>query len=203
MNIALTEYKFDVTIHLAETLLVVFMAMFYGAGIPVLIPIGFVVIFSRYITGKILMLRFSSRIEGLTEDFNELANGLLPFAPLLSGLLGIWMLTANEIVYPNGMTVSLPLPTTNNSNLSYLLGRVYYVSFTFVLCWLIFLYIFLYNTLVRFLQWLFGLCFCTKSWTNSEDEPTRSFSDASFFLNVLCSYDIHQNDRYRNAIQNI
>lgn len=58
------------TIHLAETLLVVFMAMFYGAGIPVLIPIAFVVILSRYITGKILMLRFSSRIEGLTEDFN-------------------------------------------------------------------------------------------------------------------------------------
>lgn len=51
-------------------------------------------------------------------------------------------------------------------------------------------------------MWLVSLCWCSKKqkYEVNQEEDTRKFSDASLFLNILCSYDIHQNDKYRNAV---
>jgi hypothetical protein len=45
--------------------LVIFMVAIFMAGVPVLVPLGFVSIFSRYTVNRILLQGSSSKIEGL------------------------------------------------------------------------------------------------------------------------------------------
>jgi len=40
--------------------------MFYSSGIPVLVPLGFLSLFSKYIANRSLMQNVSSRVDGLS-----------------------------------------------------------------------------------------------------------------------------------------
>jgi hypothetical protein len=106
----MTDYKFDVIVYLAEEYLIVFLGLIYCGGIPILLPICLFSLASRYITSKFLILRYSSRIEGIKENLNEISYNLLPLASVASCLIGLWMLTQNSLIYPNIINVSLPVP---------------------------------------------------------------------------------------------
>lgn len=65
MNEEITSYKLDVYKEAANCYLVLTMCCLFCAGIPALIPLGFINILSRYITNRSLLQNDSSRIEGL------------------------------------------------------------------------------------------------------------------------------------------
>jgi hypothetical protein len=62
-------------------------------------------------------------------------------------------------------------------------------------------YYFLYNTLIRFFKWLGSLCYESKETVRVVER--RSFSEASKTMNVLHSYNIHSNPKYKNVVLNL
>lgn len=65
MNEKITSYQIDVVLETSNVFLVTFMCIIYSAGIPIIFPLGFAVIISRYITNKHMIIHHSKRVEGL------------------------------------------------------------------------------------------------------------------------------------------
>ena len=65
MNQKITSYKLNVYKETAYMYLVVFMCSLFWCGVPVLVPLGFLSIFSRYVVTRILIQQNSARIEGV------------------------------------------------------------------------------------------------------------------------------------------
>lgn len=80
--------------------------------------------------------------------------------------------------------------------------RVFYISYTLVLVVIILLYMVFYNTVVRFFSWLGSLCYETKD-TGKAVQKIIPFSQATKTMNVLHSYNIHSNSKYKNMILNL
>jgi hypothetical protein len=87
------------------------LCLFLCGGVPVLIPLGFINLFSRYIANRSLLQNNSSKIEGLSESFSSIPLLFLPIALVVCPLVSEWMLTANSSIYPNGISVSLSIFT--------------------------------------------------------------------------------------------
>lgn len=128
---------------------------------------------------------------------------ILPFSVVFGCFVGIWMLTASLYIYPDKLKAEIP-GTNQLHGSSPFFSRIFYISFTFVVGALVVLYIFFYNTVVRFCSWIFSCC-CEKSEnkvTPIKRAPVR-FSDAVKTMNVSYSYNIHSNEKYKNAILNL
>jgi hypothetical protein len=65
MNQEITSFKLDVYKEAASFYLVIVMVSLFHSGIPVLLPLGFLNVFSRYIVNRSLLQNNSTRIEGL------------------------------------------------------------------------------------------------------------------------------------------
>jgi hypothetical protein len=65
MNQQITSYKLDVYKEASNLYLIIIMTCLFFAGIPALLPLGMINIFSRYVTNRSLLQSNSSRIEGL------------------------------------------------------------------------------------------------------------------------------------------
>jgi hypothetical protein len=107
--------------------LVIVMVMLFSAGIPALLPLGFIDIFSRYVTNRILLQSNSSKIEGLGEEFMSLSVHILPIMLVISPLIGEWMLVANSSIYPNVLPMSFPYYTGLLWELDYELYLPFYI----------------------------------------------------------------------------
>jgi hypothetical protein len=94
--------------------MILFMSIFLSPGIPVLIPLAFLNLLSRYVTNRSLIQQDSTRVDGLGIIFNELAHTLLPILLILSSLNGCWMLTANSQIYPNILPFNVKIWDVNN-----------------------------------------------------------------------------------------
>lgn len=60
---------------------------------------------------------------------------------------------------------------------------------------------FFYNTLVRCLWWVSSLCYDRKEVVRAQH--TRPFVEYSKGMNIICSYNIRNNDEMRNVILNL
>ena len=103
MNLKMTDYKLDIGKEASNLYLIVFMALLFMAGLPALLPLALVNIWSRYLTNRSLLQSYSSKVEGLGEYFNSFALILFPVTLILCPLLGEWMLASNTAIYPNGL----------------------------------------------------------------------------------------------------
>lgn len=56
------SWKLNAADEFANFNLIIFMTMFYSSGIPVLIPLGFLNLASKYITNRSLLQTLSSKI---------------------------------------------------------------------------------------------------------------------------------------------
>ncbi len=81
--------------------MVIFMAVLLNGGLPVLMPLAFLNLVSRYITNRSLLQVNSTRVEGLGLSFNEIPHNLLTILLAMSGVNAAWMLTANSHIYPD------------------------------------------------------------------------------------------------------
>lgn len=62
MNTKITSFKYNLYVEFAYFNLIIFMGVFLSGGIPVLIPLAFVSLFSRYITSRSVIQTLSSKI---------------------------------------------------------------------------------------------------------------------------------------------
>jgi|JI10StandDraft_1071094.scaffolds.fasta_scaffold68729_3 hypothetical protein len=109
MNEKIISWKINASDEYATFNLITFLSMFYSAGVPVLVPLAFVNLFSKYISNRSLMQSVSSRVDGLSEQFNSPPFSLIPVLLLFSNLIGDWMLTANTYIGAfNYMTLAIP-----------------------------------------------------------------------------------------------
>lgn len=65
MNREITEYSLDVFKETSDLFLVVITVILFSTGVPVLLPLGLINIFSRYVTTRSLLQNNSVRIDGL------------------------------------------------------------------------------------------------------------------------------------------
>jgi uncharacterized membrane protein len=65
MNESITSYKLDVYKEMSNLYLIIILVSIFYAGIPVLLPLGFINIFSRYVVNRSLLQNNSSHIDGL------------------------------------------------------------------------------------------------------------------------------------------
>lgn len=75
------------------------MVLIFFTGVPIMLPLGFFDILSRYLINRNLIQKNSMRIEGLGENFIQLTVGILTFSIIVFSLIGEWMLMANSKVY--------------------------------------------------------------------------------------------------------
>lgn len=94
MNKDITSYSLSVYKEYSNFILIVFLALFLYYGIPVLIPLAWINVLSRYITNRSLLQSNSRRIDGLGVVFNELPHHMLPFLLVVGALNGCWMITS-------------------------------------------------------------------------------------------------------------
>lgn len=66
MNEKIISWKLNASDEYAYFNLVIFLALFYSGGIPVLVPLGFVSLFSKYVSNRTLLQSLSTRIDGLS-----------------------------------------------------------------------------------------------------------------------------------------
>lgn len=132
------------------------MSIFYSTGIPILVPLAFVDLCSKYISNRSLLQNESSRIEGLSEGFNSLPLTLMPILVCLSCVVGAWMLTANEILkYFNVFYIQI-------EGLWWILDRQFMYPFYIIMAVAILLYFLFRNIVIRFINWLSESCYDRK-----------------------------------------
>ncbi len=95
MNTKITAFKYNLYVEFAYFNLIIFMGVFLSGGIPSLVPIAFLALFSRYITSRSIIQTVSSKIEGLGVDFMAYPMTFLPILIVFGSIFSCWMLTAN------------------------------------------------------------------------------------------------------------
>jgi hypothetical protein len=108
MNEEITEFKVDIFDEASNFYMTVIMCCMFCAGIPVLVPLCFVNLLSRYVTNRSLLQYNSSRIDGLGEEFASFSLAIFPFIVIVCPLIGEWMLVSNSDIYPNNLAMTFP-----------------------------------------------------------------------------------------------
>lgn len=175
--------------------MVIFMTFFLNSGIPILLPLAWANLASRYITNRLLIQYFSTRVDGLGVAFNELPHTLLPVLIIAGCVNGCWMLTANSTIYPDAMQFSISLGDINSW---IVMQRQLYLPFFIIIALIIAGEYFFYHFIIRFCA-----CICSKcSQQKMVPLPSysKTFSEHKKRMNVLTSYNIKSNDKMRNAV---
>lgn len=94
----------DIYKEAANLYLILVMILIFFVGVPILLPIGFVNILSRYITNRSLLQKNSVRIDGLGQDFSQLSVTILTISLIIFPLIGEWMLMGNSKVASSATT---------------------------------------------------------------------------------------------------
>jgi hypothetical protein len=108
MNAEMTSYRLDVFQEAANFYMVMAMCGLFCAGVPVLVPLAYINLLSRYITNRSLLQANSARINGLGEEFASFTRAILPLMLVVCPLVGEWMLVANSDIYPSALAMSFP-----------------------------------------------------------------------------------------------
>ena len=177
--------------------LVIFMCSLFWCGVPALVPLGFLSIFSRYVVTRILIQSNSSRIEGVSEEFMSFSLTLLPICLIVSPIIGEWMLVANSQIYPDKLNMTLPILNGIFDELD----KELYLPFYLIIALIVFVEFFFYNTFIRFISWCCSLCYEKKE--TARPQHTRPFVEYTKGMNILHSYNIRNNDEMRNVILNL
>lgn len=109
MNTKITSFKYNIYVEFAYFNLIIFMGVFLSGGIPVLIPLAFASLLSRYITSRSIIQTLSTKIEGLGVDFMAYPTTFLPLLIIFGSVFSCWMLTANAALVPPSLSIQIPL----------------------------------------------------------------------------------------------
>lgn len=193
MNEKIVAWKFNASDEYASFNMIIFLGIFYSAGIPVLVPLAFVNLFSKYVANRSLLQSVSSRIDGLSESFNAFPFTIMPIMLFMACLVGAWMLTANTYFY-SFQYMKLTIPQLSWD----ILSRQLIVPFYIILALVILFEFVFYNTIIRFCSWLSESCYDKKEVVHPY--YTREYAHYAKSMSILHSYNIRNNMKYKNAI---
>jgi hypothetical protein len=108
MNEKMTSFKLDVYKEVANFYMVMVLCCLFCAGVPVLVPLALLNLFSRYITNRSLLQCNSTRIDGLGEEFVSFTRSIIPLIIIICPLVGEWMLVGNSDLYPSALSMTFP-----------------------------------------------------------------------------------------------
>lgn len=159
MNEEITAYQFSPYKEYSAFIMILFMGVFLSPGIPVLIPLAFLNLLSRYVTNRALIQQSSTRVDGLGIIFNELPHTLLPILLFVTCLNGCWMLTANTQIYPNILPFNVKLWQINNWSI---MQRELYLPFYFFMALFVLAEYVFHHTIGRCYNCIKSSCFDKK-----------------------------------------
>ena len=84
------------------------MTCLFYAGVPVLLPLAYLNLLSRYLTNRSLLQNNSTRINGLGQEFASFTKTIIPLILIFCPLVGEWMLVGNSDLYPKALKMSFP-----------------------------------------------------------------------------------------------
>ena len=195
MNNKIAGWKLNAYVEYSYFNLIIFLGLFVCSGVPSLIPLAFINLFIKYVTNRSLIQNNSSRIIGLGEAFNYAPMILIPFTLLVAPLFSQWMLSGNDITSSN-KTMQISLNTS-----FYLFDRQLWFPFYIIIAAIAVFEFLLYNTLIRFCSWLASCCYDKKKVVHPY--YTQEYTHYAKSMNVLHSYNIRNNIKYKNAIFNL
>lgn len=195
MNRKINSFQIDIVKEASNAYLVLIMAALFCAGIPALVPIALVNLVSRYLINRSLLQSYSSQVEGLGEGFSSITLIMFPVVLIFFPLIGEWMLISNNYIYPNGLPSDLSFLNFLEGH-SDVLDKQAFLPFYLLISFLAFGELVIYNSIIRFCSCLCNLCY-EKKEVNYHSRP---FSEYKKSINILCSYNIRNNDQMRNAI---
>ena len=114
---------------------------------------------------------------------------------VFSCLVGSWMLTAIDTIYPNALKMQL-----NISSIT-IIARQFYLPHFVILAGVIAFYFLFFNLIVRFCSWLASLCYEKKQVAHPYH--TLEFSHYAKSMNMITSYNIRNNPKFKNVIINL
>lgn len=175
--------------------MILFMTLFLSSGIPVILPLAWANLASRYITNRSLIQYSSTRVDGLGVAFNEITHSLLPML-LISGCVNAcWMLTANQMIYPKVLSFEIVIGEVNKW---VVMGRQLYLPFYLIMALFIAGEYLFYHLIIRFCA---SICSkCSEQKMVPIPSYSKAFSEHKKTMNILTSYNIHNNDKMRNAV---
>lgn len=124
----------------------------------------------------------------------------LPSLIVVGSLFGGWMLTANNNLTPPNLNLNIDIKLPDSANV-YQLVRQLYLPYFLIIAIITLIWFLFEQTLIRFFSWLSSLCFEKK--VVAHPYHAKPFSDYSKTMNVLSSYNIRNNDKFRNVILNL
>ena len=195
MNEKITSWQLKVFVESAYFNLIMFLGFFLSAGMPILIPLAFVNLFSKYLTNRSLLQLNSSRVQGLSEDFNSFTFILIPLTIFWACLVGGWMLTANE-----ALTSRTPMQLDWNTGFN-VLDRLLVLPFYLGLAILVVFEFLFYNLVIRFFGWIAASCYDKKEVVHPY--YTKEYSHYAKSMSLLHSYNPRNNRKYKNAVINM
>lgn len=161
MNSKITSFRYNLYVEFAYFNLILFMGVFLSGGIPVLIPLAFLSLFSRYITSRSVIQTLSSKIQGLGVDFMAYPMTFLPIMIILGSVFSCWMLTGNNALIPPSLNVQIPMSLPQSAKFNQLVRELYLPYFLGIAI-VTLVWFFFQNTIIRFFSWLSSLCFQKK-----------------------------------------
>lgn len=99
LNALEVNQDFDIVTNTAQMTTLVFFAMLYASGLPLLIPVACVTFISYFFLYKTLVLRFYKKPPRVGAAIIETVIGIMPYAAILRLLFACWML-GNTAVLP-------------------------------------------------------------------------------------------------------
>jgi hypothetical protein len=90
--------EFDIVTNTATMLTLVFFAMIYASGLPILIPVACITFICYFGFYKTLVLRFYKKPPRVGAGIIEAVIGLLPYAAILRLMFSAWMLGNTDIL---------------------------------------------------------------------------------------------------------
>ena len=154
MNEKITAWKLNIYIENSYFNLIVFLCLFLCSGIPILLPLGFINLLSKYLSNRYLLQNHSSRIEGLSEKFNSFPLGMIPILLIVSCIVGCWMITAIDTIYPDALSIGFKFRVGMN-----VWNRQIYLPYYFILAIIVLFSFLFYHLIVKLIQKIRS-CWC-------------------------------------------
>lgn len=93
--------QFDTCVKTSKLLALLFFAMTYSSGIPLMMPLAFAAFAFYYFLNKFLFLRYYKRPPKISDAITRRAVRLLPLAAIIRLGFACWMLGNGDILPPN------------------------------------------------------------------------------------------------------
>ena len=82
---------FQIEDHYANVIMIIFVCMMFSGGIPLMIPISFLGLATRYIYFKYSFIRFCRVPQTFNDSINNKILRILPFCFIVHFALDLWM----------------------------------------------------------------------------------------------------------------